>query len=213
MKVKKELKPLWQGFLRLVIYGLAVLLLAEFMLWEAAATVGEVKFTEASYLEYAQALFLLVSCIILGLIYKRYPHYRYMAALMFGFLGASFIREQDVYFERYLGYGTWQIPVYLLLALVLYNVIKNFNTFLRQLEKYLSTASFGLFLMGMLTTYVFSRLFGRTKFWEAVMEEQYFRSVKNTAEECLELYGYMVLLIGVIELFLLAKRESRAKPL
>ena len=92
-------------------------------------------------------------------------------------------------------------------------VIKNFSVFLQQLASYLATASFGLFLMGMLTTYVFSRLFGRTEFWEAVMEEKYFRSVKNTAEECLELYGYMVLLIGVIELLILAKRTPRARPL
>src|SRR5690606_8506905 len=159
MKLKKELKPLWYGFLRLIVYGLAVLLLAEFMRWEAGRAVGEVKFTEASYVEYLQALLLLISCVILAWVYTHYPVYRFMAALMFGFLGASLIREQDVYFERYLGHGTWQIPVYALLALVLYQIIKNFPAFLRELEKYLSSASFGLFLMGMLTTYVFSRLF------------------------------------------------------
>src|SRR5690554_1083779 len=212
MKIKKELKPLWYGFLRLVVYGLAVVILAEFMRWEAGIDVGEVKFTEASYVEYLQALLLFISCVVLAWIYFHHHVYRWMAALMFGFLGASFIREQDVYFERYLGDGTWQIPVYALLALVLYKVIKNFPAFLQQLDEFLSSASFGLFLMGMLTTYVFSRLFGRTEFWEAVMEERYFRSVKNTAEECLELYGYMILFIAVVEYLILARKTSPKVP-
>ena len=179
------------------------------MFWDARREVMGDKFSESSYVEYLQSLFLFLSCILLIWTYNRFHALRYTALLMFGFLGASFFREQDIFFETYLGMSTWQIPVYALLAVVVYIVIKNIATFLAELGEYVPSAPFGLFVMGFLTTYVFSRLFGRTVFWNAVMEDNYFRTVKNAAEECLELYGYMIIFISVIELLLLAKKESR----
>jgi hypothetical protein len=209
MIAKKKLNPLLNGTIRFIVYGLLIFLLSEFMYWDARHEVVEEKFLESSYLEYLQSLLLFLSCIVLILIYKKYHVFRYTALLMFGFLGASFFREQDLFFETYLGMGTWQFPVYALLAVVIYTIIKNFSSFLLEVKEYVSSAPYGLFLMGVLTTYVFSRLFGRKVFWNAVMEDRYFRAVKNTAEECLELYGYMIILISVIELVLMAKKKSQ----
>jgi hypothetical protein len=39
------------------------------------------------------------------------------------------------------------------------------------------------------------------------MEDQYFRSVKNVAEESLELYGYLFFLFAVIELIISSEKE------
>ena len=209
MTTKENLNPLLNGAMRFIIYGLLIFLLAEFMYWDARHEVVEEKFLESSYLEYLQSLLLFLSCIILIWIYKNFHVFRYTALLMFGFLGASFFREQDLFFETYLGMGTWQFPVYALLAVVLYTIKKNFFHFLLEVKEYVSSAPFGLFVMGVLTTYVFSRLFGRKVFWNTVMEDRYFRAVKNTAEEGLELYGYMIILIAVIELGLMAKMKSQ----
>lgn len=209
MTAKEKLNPLLNGAIRFIGYGLLIFLLAEFMYWDARHEVVEEKFLEDSYLEYLQSLLLFLSCVILIWIYKKYHAFRYTALLMFGFLGASFFREQDLFFETYFGMGTWQFPVYALLAVVIYIVVKNFSSFLLEVKEYESSAPFGLFLMGVLTTYVFSRLFGRKVFWNAVMEDRYFRAVKNTAEECLELYGYMIILIAVIELCLMAKKKGK----
>ena len=206
---KQQLSPILKGAWRLIVYGLLVFLLAEFMFWEAGRAVEGDKFTESSYVEYLQSLLLLLSCILLIWTYKKFHALRYTAVLMFGFLGASLIREQDVFFETYIGMSTWQIPVYALLAGVAYIIVKNFSVFLVEIEEYISSTPFGLFLMGFLTTYVFSRLFGRTVFWNAVMEDNYFRTVKNAAEECLELYGYMIIFISVIEMLLLAKKKTQ----
>src|SRR5690606_9729329 len=92
---------------------------------------------------------------------------------------------------------------------VAYSIKKNFSSFLLEVKEYVSSAPFGIFLMGFLTTYVFSRLFGRKVFWNAAMAGRYFRAVKNTAEEWLELYGYLIILIAVIELCLMAKKKSK----
>jgi hypothetical protein len=40
------------------------------------------------------------------------------------------------------------------------------------------------------------------------MEERYFRSVKNAAEECIELLGYGLLLAAAAEFYLLAKPKK-----
>ncbi|MDP1086466.1 transporter, partial [Klebsiella pneumoniae] len=76
---------------------------------------------------------------------------------------------------------------------------------------YANSFSFGLFAAGFLTTYVFSRLYGRQDFWRAVLQENYLRDFKSAAEELVELFGYALLLIAVIELVLLARRWALAR--
>src|SRR5690606_20870846 len=117
------------------------------MFWEAGREVEGDKFTESSYVEYLQTVLLLLSCILLVWIYQKFHALRYTAVLMFGFLGASLIREQDIFFETYIGMSTWQIPVYILLSWVIYIVQKNFSTLLLELREFLSSAPFGLLLM------------------------------------------------------------------
>src|SRR5690554_3720563 len=107
------------------------------MFWEGGREVEGDKFSESSYVEYLQALLLFLSCILLIWSYNKVQALRYTALLMFGFLGASFFREQDIYFETYLGMGTWQIPVYALLAVVFYIIVKNIRVFLVELEEYI----------------------------------------------------------------------------
>ena len=63
----------------------------------------------------------------------------------------------------------------------------------------------------MLVTYVFSRLYGRSDFWEAILQEHYVRTFKDAAEEVVELLGYALILIAVIELTLLARRWALAR--
>lgn len=151
-----------------------------------------------------QSIFLAISTALLLFLYVKKSAFRYVALLLLALTGAAFIREQDIFFENYLGNGTWQIPVYLLLAVVIYIVVKNLAQFSQELKLYTQSTSFGVFLGGLLTTFVFSRLYGRKTFWYEVMGDQYFRAVKNAGEECLELYGYLLILISVVELVLLS---------
>jgi len=208
MTTFKHNQPLIYQIIRFFIYATTVILLAEFIRFDAGFGDVEAKFSESSYTEYLQSLLLLVSSILLFVIYRKSQAYRYVALLLFGLTAASFIREQDVYFETFVGQTSWQYPVFIVLGFSLYGVIKNWSAFISQLTSYRQSFSCGIFTFGFITTYVFSRLFGRKVFWYAVMEDHFVRGVKNAAEECLELYGYLAILIAVIELMLLAKQQS-----
>ncbi|GAA4807376.1 hypothetical protein GCM10023231_40720 [Olivibacter ginsenosidimutans] len=201
-------KPLIHQTIRFLVYAIAAVLLAEFIRFDARFGSVESKFSESSYTEYLQSLFLFTSSILLFITYRKSPTKNYVALLLFGLTVASFIREQDIYFETYIGKTTWFYPVLVVLAFSLYGVIKNGATFLRQLNQYRQSFSAGLFTFGFITTYIFSRLFGRKVFWYAVMEDHYVRGVKNAAEECLELYGYLIILIAVIEFYLLRTKKT-----
>jgi hypothetical protein len=207
---RASFKPVIIGFFRIVVYGLLVVGLAEFIQWDASQFMGDSKFSEDSYTEIMQSVFLALSTGLLAYLYLTESPLRYSALLMMGLTGAAFFREQDLFFENTFGNGTWQIPVYLLLAMVIYQVVRNRIQFSQELKLYTQSTSFGVFLGGLLTTFAFSRLFGRKTFWYEVMGDQYFRAVKNAAEECLELYGYLFIFISVIELFLLSNTLRKA---
>lgn len=202
---RPALAPIRDGLIRIIVYAVLIVGLAEFIKWDASQFSGDMKFSEQSNTEWLQSIFLAISCSVLLYLFLSKSPLRYTALLMLGLTGAAFFREQDVYFENYIGNGTWQVPVYLLLAVVLFIVVKNIAEFAKELKLYTQSTSFGVFLSGLLTTFVFSRLYGRKTFWYAVMGDDYMRAVKNAGEECLELYGYLLILISVIELLLMGR--------
>lgn len=83
--------------------------------------------------------------------------------------------------------------------------------FVSEFITYSNSFSFGLFASGFLVTYVFSRLYGRSEMWIAILGDHYQRTFKDAAEEITELLGYSLILIAVIELVLLARRWHLAK--
>ena len=81
-----------------------------------------------------------------------------------------------------------------------YLLVKNFKKVLAAFEKFIGLRSSGAFFIGFLITYMFSRLFGKTSFWITLLGDSYTRTAKNMAEEGVELLGYTIILISVIEL-------------
>jgi hypothetical protein len=187
---------------RYLVYAASAVIVAEFLKWSASIDNSEAKFPEVSFVEYAQSFFLIVAGLISFRIFlsKKHHSHRHIFMLMSALCAMAFIREQDMHFETLIGDGTWPIPVFAILALVLFKIYQVRGSLLAEVVSYMNTRSYGFFAAGTITIFIFSRLFGRTAFWEAVMGTQYFRSVKNVAEESLELYGYLLLLIAVVEL-------------
>jgi hypothetical protein len=62
-----------------------------------------------------------------------------------------------------------------------------------------------------LVTYIFSRLFGRSKFWRLLYSDESYRLAKAATEEGLELLGSVIMLIGAIEFLLFYLSEIRIK--
>lgn len=211
--LSNDLRSFLFNAFRVILYALAAVLLAEFIRWDGSRSSIDNKFSEDSLTEMLQTAFLFISSFILLRMYMTSSTYKYTAILLFGLTGASLIREQDIYFEKYIGQSSWQIPAYAILIFTLYQVIRNRSIFLAEMKSYMGSFSFGIFSTGLITTYIFSRLFGRKIFWYAIMENHYIRAVKNAAEECLELYGYLLILLSIIELLILSKQKPPYKTL
>lgn len=202
---------------RYLVYASLAYLVAELLKWSAFTDNSEAKFPEYSLVEYSQSFLLLISCYISFRFYlsKNGHPYQYIFMLIAALCAMAFIREQDIYFERIFGHGTWPIPVFAIVVLALYKSFRAQKAFLQEIASYMKTKSYAFFMFATITIFVFARLFGRTMFWKAVMEDQYFRSVKNVAEESLELYGYLFLLFAVIELVIHTSQgptEAAKKP-
>ncbi|RVU00054.1 hypothetical protein EOD41_13925 [Mucilaginibacter limnophilus] len=206
-----DLSGLKSGLLRIIIYGVFIYGLAEVIRWDAAAkvTINEAKVSEASFTEFLQSIFLAISAALYLGVFFKYEQLKPLAFFLFSFALASFIREQDSWLDERVFNNAWQVGVFSLLAVLLYYLWRNGTRFLQTVSLYVNSLPFGLMLAGFLTTYIFSRLYGRTKFWEEVMEERYFRTVKNVSEESIELLGYFILVIAAIEFFLCAKHYVR----
>ncbi|RYY37460.1 MAG: hypothetical protein EOP46_02665 [Sphingobacteriaceae bacterium] len=208
--MKHDFSGLKAGALRILVYGILIYLLADVIRWDAGAkvTAEEAKVSEASFTEALQSVFLAISAGLYLWVFIRYVSLKPIAFFLFSFTLASFIREQDSWLDERIFDDAWQIGVFSLLAVLLYYLWKHGTQFMHNVSLYVNSLPFGLILSGFLTTYIFSRLYGRTRFWEEVMEERYFRTVKNVSEESIELLGYFMLVIAAIEFVVCAKKYA-----
>lgn len=171
----------------------------------------EVRFSEYGFTELAQTTVLALTAALLLYTRQVLKVLPTVTLLMFGFVFASLIREQDYFLDAWVARHTWKVLVALVVVPVLFWVIRERQRFVAEFASYANSFSFGLFAAGVLTTFVFSRLYGRSDFWEAVLQVHYVRTFKDAAEEVVELLGYALILIAVIELTLLARRWALAR--
>ncbi|MFA5689793.1 MAG: hypothetical protein WC959_11740 [Kiritimatiellales bacterium] len=161
-------------------------------------------FSEASWTEMSQ-LTVLFFCAAICLFMSYKYFFRRSAFLLAAFFAASFIREMDGFLDQWLGHGSWVYFVAPLVIAALWFTWRHRSEFFNELKLFLPSVAGGFFSCGFLTTYIFSRFFGRKFLWRSLMGEEYLRSVKMAAEESVELLGYAFLLFAVIELCVLAK--------
>ncbi|WP_416139753.1 hypothetical protein ACM26W_05020 [Halomonas sp. HK25] len=171
----------------------------------------EVRFSEYGFTELAQSAVLLGASLLLLYTRQVLKVLPTVTLLMFAFTFSSFIREQDYFLDTWVARHTWKVLVALVVLPLLFWVIRERQRFVEEFTSYANSFSFGLFAAGVLVTYVFSRLYGRGAFWEAILQEHYVRTFKDAAEEVVELLGYALILIAVIELTLLARRWALAR--
>ena len=163
------------------------------------------KFMEATFTEWSQQIILLVMAAIFAHCAYHYNRSRCLSIMLAGISVAGLVREYNNFFNEQVFDGAWQLLAFLVISVTGVLIWKHRKNFWQDLTDYYNSLSFGFLLAGFLTTFIFSRLFGRTVFWETLMEDRYFRSVKNAAEESVELLGYGLLLIATFEYLLLVK--------
>ncbi|MDI4637013.1 MULTISPECIES: hypothetical protein [Halomonadaceae] len=170
----------------------------------------DIRLSEQGFTEYAQSALLATSVALLAYVRLGRRQLPTVSLLMMAFLGASLVREQDALLDTHVFDGAWQVIVSLIVVPSLFVVIRRRAAFLVEFEGYANSFSFGLFAAGFLVTYVFSRLYGRSEMWMAILGDAYTRHFKDAAEEITELLGYALLLFAVIELVLLVRRRVLA---
>lgn len=190
---------------RAVLYVLFIGAIAQGAYLEALY-LPSVRFSELGFTEFTQTLVLATCCAMLIYIRQVLKVWPTITLLLMAFVAASLVREQDYFLDNYVADNTWKVLVALIIIPTLIWVVKQRQRFLEEFAHYSNTFAFGLFTAGVLTTYIFSRLYGRQEFWQAVLEDNYARNFKDVAEEVVELLGYSLILIATLELLLLARR-------
>ncbi|OLO03047.1 hypothetical protein [Salinicola socius] len=163
-------------------------------------------FSETSLTEITQAALLFLCTVLMLIIRQRVGVLRNVSLLLAAFFAISLVRENDLWLDTYLFDGAWEWLVVLMALPALLSVLRSRRAFLEEFSLIANSLGFGLFAGGFLTTYVFSRLYGRSELWHALMGDHYLRIVKDAAEEITELTGYSLLLFASVELLLLARR-------
>lgn len=201
--MNNELRTIVSFSLRVVVYAGLMFLLNEIFMYDATHPTSTGKFGEVSVTEIAQEAFLFMLGLIFLMVGRFNPGLTPISRLMSVFFFMAFIREfnNQIDFWFYL-----VLPLMLLFFWMLYHYRKDLLTSITKLLKIPET---GYLVTGFLVTFVFSRLFGRTKLWEAILEADYNRWGKNAAEEGIELLGYSLFLIAGIEIFLSVIRSSK----
>ncbi|WP_420599423.1 hypothetical protein [Neptuniibacter sp.] len=184
---------------RSLLYLLFIVGVAQIFSMEGYSQLTKSDYSEHSATEKMHDIFAFISCVVF-FIAARFSQSLRPAAVIVGTLaGLMLIREFDAFLDENLFDGAWQVLVYSSIAASAFYLFKQAYPVKESLVEYSHTSSAGIFLSGLLVVLVFSRLFGRSSFWEAVMGDGYIRVVKNIAEEGTELMGYALLVIAAVE--------------
>ena len=201
---------------RVVVYVIPVVVAALIIKSDAGSDaellVDGLKFGEGSKTEMLQQLFLLLTSLTFfaaGLFSKSHKAIAYMFG---GGVLMALIRELDTYFDR-IYHGAWFPFAMVVAGLTIVLVWRQKRQIWKNLEEFYSTPAFGILLSGFLSVFIFSRIFGAKKVWTALFEVERLaashRWVKNAVEEGSELFGYTLLLIAAVELFIHVYQRSQ----
>ena len=191
-----ELKTVLAAMGRFFAYCLLAALPVMLLRHDLAATGNALG--EDSLVELTQAGFLLTSCLSFLVLAWRRRDDRRFAVLAAAFLGCMLVREQDALLDGLLFHGAWKFVTTPLALGALGWAACDLRATLAGLSRFLSSRAGTVMLLAMMLVLCWSRLFGMTGIWSAVLGEGYVRTVKNAVEETSELLGYTFVLVASI---------------
>ena len=195
-----DLKKIGSVLLRMACYGAVLFVVAKII--EVDMLKQSVR--EGSFTECSQEILVFLTAVVAAVVGFMKPRIRALAYVFSAIALVSLIREMDAFLESNLFDNAWQLFAIIVILPTVWFVYRNLSKLIDQLHGISNTFSFGLIFSGAIIIHVFSRLFGRESIWIALMtEEKYIRSVKDASEEAIELLGYAIIFMGVVELALL----------
>jgi hypothetical protein len=204
--VDQDLKKVAAGIGRFFAYAL----LAAFpilMLRQDILVLGNAV-GENSLVEACQLALLGLSMSAFALLAWRRADDRRFAVLAAVLFACMLIRENDAVFDAALFHGAWK---YLVAPLVIGSVfwaLRDTRALLAGIARFLASHAGTMMLLGLAILLCFSRLFGMTEIWAAVLGDGYVRTAKNAIEETGELLGYSVILAASLRYLALRVRAQ-----
>lgn len=197
-----QLSYVKQTMLRLVLYAFAVMVIAEFLVLDIISFAGTNDFQEGSFTRALQITICGINSILL-IFYAIKPSFKFRitALFIFGLIFSVGIIESGKIASL------WLLFILAFVALIMFILRKNRNTFLSEMNLYVRSFSFGLFFAGFMIAFVFSELMGRNFFWTAVLEEADYTLAQNAIKEGLKLLGCFLILTSTVELKFLSNKK------
>ena len=183
------------GALKLLFLLSAAVITLFFIFWWDS--LGSRPFSETGPTEIVQTVLLACCTLLLFLEARRTPEMGNALILAGGLTGCMLIREQD-YFLDMLSHGCWKWPALVLAFGCLARAAARLRETMSAAACFVRWRYFPLFVSGMVIVLAYSRLFGMSTLWKALLPDGEWRTAKNAIEESSELLGYAFLLISVL---------------
>ncbi len=182
--------------LRVLAYSLLVFGISEAIFFDAAHPMEDGYFGEITLTEMGQELILFLLFAFYLFIGHKWKEIQVVSNFISLFFLMAFIREFNFLIDK------WIYPVLVVFAILLGLIVRDFKKIKQATIAFFSKPPSQWFLAGFLITLVFSRLFGRSKFWRLLYSDDTYRLAKAATEEGLELMGDTFMLISAIEFLL-----------
>lgn len=198
--------------LRGLVYLLVLAGIAQCIALEAFQFGTAAEYSESSLTEHLQDLFTFASALTFIVCAYLSKPLRQACILLSALMFMMFVRESDSLLDAKVFDGAWQLIVGGVIIATVFALRNQVKESYQSLKEFSKTSSFGFVVAGLVTALAFSRIFGRTSFWQSVMGDAYVRTVKNIVEEGTELLGYSIIMIAATELlfFVLAAVKQRS---
>lgn len=182
--------------IRVIVYSLLLFGMAQGIFYDAGHPLGDSYFGEITFTEITQEILLFILAVFFMVLGFRWKEIKVVSILLSLFYLMSFIREFNFLIDK------WIYPVAIVAVAFIWYLVKNFKKLKDSTIAFFSVQASSWFLAGFLTTYIFSRLMGRSKFWRLMYEGENYRLAKAATEEGIELLGNTLMLIAAIEFFI-----------
>jgi len=192
-------------FIRVLIYSLLVFGMAEGVFFDAGHPRGTSYFSEATFTEVAQEVIFFVLFVLYLILGYKWREIQPVSNIVSVFFLISFFREFN-----FLSID-WSYPALVALIVLIWLVVRDFKKIKAATIRLFSVPASSWLLAGCLTTYIFSRLMGRSKFWRLMYKDETYRLAKAGTEEGIELLGDTLMLIGAIEFFIYYQAVQKSK--
>jgi hypothetical protein len=167
--------------------------IAEAIYFDAAHPMEDGYFGEITFTEIGQEIILFILFCFYMVLGFKWREIQPVTNLVSLFFLMSFIREFNFLVDK------WIFPVLIVFAFFVLLFIRDYKKIKAATIQFFSIPASSWFLSGFLITYIFSRLFGSSKFWKLLYHDESYRLAKAATQEGLELLGNAIMLIGAIE--------------